>query len=68
VLGSVVSVESDGVPAVFTLVGSAEADLAAGRLSVASPVGRALLGAAVGDDVVVETPRGPVGYRVTALE
>jgi transcription elongation factor GreA len=68
VLGSVVTVESEGIPVTFTLVGSAEANLAAGRLSVMSPVGRALLGAAVGDEVMVETPRGPVDYRVIALE
>jgi transcription elongation factor GreA len=67
VLGSVVTVESEGVDERYTLVGSAEANIAAGRLSVASPVGRALLGAAVGDEVVVETPRGPVTYRVTEL-
>jgi transcription elongation factor GreA len=66
-LGSIVTVETDGLTAEYTLVGSAEADLAAGRLSVASPVGRALLGTTVGDEVVVQTPRGPVGYRVTAL-
>jgi transcription elongation factor GreA len=66
-LGSIVTVETDGLTAEYTLVGSAEADLAAGRLSVASPVGRALLGKTVGDEVVVQTPRGPVGYRVTAL-
>jgi transcription elongation factor GreA len=66
-LGSIVTVETDGLTAEYTLVGSAEADLATGRLSVASPVGRALLGKAVGDEVVVQTPRGPVGYRVTAL-
>jgi transcription elongation factor GreA len=68
VLGSVVTVESDGITDSYTLVGSAEADLASGRLSVVSPVGRALLGSAVGDEVVVDTPRGPVTYLVRALD
>ena len=66
-IGSVVTIEEDGLETGYTLVGSAEADLAAGRLSVASPVGRALLGAVAGDVVTVETPRGSVVYRVVAV-
>ena len=60
-------VEIDGLPTTYTLVGSAEADVAAGRLSVASPVGRALVGAVPGDEVIVETPRGRVVYQVTGV-
>ena len=67
VIGSVVTVEIDGLPTTYTLVGSAEADVAAGRLSVASPVGRALVGAVPGDEVIVETPRGRVVYQVTGV-
>ena len=58
------TVEVDGSTDIYTLVGSAEADPGAGRLSVASPVGRALLGATAGTDVAVKTPRGAVTYRV----
>ncbi len=69
-LGSVVTIVVDGEePSIrYTLVGSAESDLAAGRLSVASPVGRALIGARVDDDVVVATPRGTANYRIVAIE
>ncbi len=66
-LGSVVTVEIDGDEVTYTLVGTAEADPGAGRLSVASPVGRALLGAQAGDEVAVQTPRGAVRYRVVSL-
>ncbi len=66
-LGSVVTVESGGEETVFTLVGSAEANPAAGRLSSASPVGAALLGHRPGDEVEVRTPRGPVRYRVVSI-
>jgi transcription elongation GreA/GreB family factor len=52
----------------YSVVGSNDADLAAGRISTASPVGAALLGARVGDDVQVRTPRGPVAYRVIGIE
>ena len=67
-IGSRVKVEVDGSDAEYTLVSSAEADPAAGRLSVASPVGKALLGSRPGDDVAVETPRGRVAYRVLTVD
>ena len=67
-LGSVVTVEVAGEQLTYSVVGSNDADLAAGRISTASPVGAALLGARVGDDVQVRTPRGPVAYRVIGIE
>jgi transcription elongation factor GreA len=67
-IGSRVTVEVDGIESVYTLVGSAEADPSAGRLSVASPVGKALVGARAGDEVDVQTPRGRAAYRVLAVE
>ena len=51
----------------WTLVGSTEADLAAGRLSAESPVGRALRDATVGETVKIETPRGEKAYTVRKL-
>ena len=67
-LGSRVTVEIDGTTDTYTLVGTAEADPASGRLSVASPVGQALLGAVSGAEVAVKTPRGAVTYRVLTVE
>ncbi len=67
-LGSRIVVEIDGDTDTYTLVGTAEADPSSGRLSVASPVGRALLGAVAGDEVAVKTPRGAVTYRVVSVE
>jgi transcription elongation factor GreA len=63
-LGSTVDVESDGESVTYEIVGSTEAKPSAGRLSNASPVGRALLGARAGDTVVVELPGGSITYRV----
>jgi transcription elongation factor GreA len=51
----------------WTIVGSTEADLAEGKLSAQSPVGRALLGRRVGETVAVQTPRGVRSYRVQQL-
>jgi transcription elongation factor GreA len=63
-LGSRVGFEIDGVAGSLTIVGSAESDPAAGFISAASPVGRALLGRRPGDDVVVRTPGAEVTYRI----
>jgi len=67
VLGSLVTVEQAGDELTYTIVGSTEADPASGRISTASPVGAALLGAKPGDEVEVRTPRGSVRYRVVSI-
>jgi transcription elongation factor GreA len=67
-LGSTVTVEDEtGARMTFVVVGSAEADPAAGRISNVSPVGRALIGRSAGDDVAVVAPRGEVRYRIVEL-
>jgi transcription elongation factor GreB len=52
----------------YRIVGPDEADVKAGRLSVESPLARALLGKEVGESVVVERPRGAVEYTVTQVD
>jgi transcription elongation factor GreA len=59
--------EDAGKTNAWTLVGSTEADLAAGRLSAESPIGRALMNAKVGKPVEVETPRGKKTFVVQKL-
>jgi len=59
--------ESSGKVNTWTLVGSTESNLAEGKLSNESPVGRALRDRAVGESVTVETPRGEKTYRVQKL-
>jgi transcription elongation factor GreA len=67
-IGSTVTVEDvEGDRSTFAIVGSTEADPAAGRISNVSPVGRALLGSHVGDEVTVAAPRGEVRYRVVEI-
>ena len=65
-LGSAVSVSIDGDEQVLTIVGASESDPARGRISSASPVGRALLGREAGDDVVV-APAGERVFRVLSV-
>ena len=59
--------EASGKTNVWTLVGSTEANLAEGRLSAESPIGRALMDAKVGAAVEVETPRGIKAFKVLKL-
>ena len=59
--------EASGTARTWTLVGPTEADMSAGRLSVESPVGRALRDRAVGDKVPVETPSGKKTFQVKTL-
>ena len=68
-LGSVVRVqEDDGAEAIYTLVNPAEASPASGRVSVESPLGRALEGHRAGDEVTVEAPAGSWALKIVAIE
>jgi transcription elongation factor GreA len=66
-IGSTVKVESDDGTESFTIVGSAEAKPAEGRISNESPVGRALLGKKKGEKVVVRVPAGDFTYKVVSI-
>lgn len=59
--------EGTGETNTWTLVGSTEANLAEGRLSAESPIGRALRDAEPGAPVEVETPRGARTFVVQKL-
>lgn len=67
-LGSRVRVEVDGDEVDLQVVGTAEADSRAGRISSVSPVGAALMGRRVGDAVTVLTPAGDTRYVIVAIE
>jgi transcription elongation factor GreA len=66
-LGSVVTVDDEGDSVAYTIVGADESDPKVGRISSSSPVGRALVGRNVGDDVVVATPAGERRYRILGI-
>lgn len=52
----------------FKIVGSTEADSLKGKISNESPVGKALIGAKVGDTVSLETQAGNVQYRILEIQ
>lgn len=53
---------------VYQIVGEDEADVRAGRISVGSPIARAIMGKEVGDEIVVKAPAGDIHYEIEAVE
>ena len=54
--------------ATYTIVGVDEADLKHGKISIESPIARALIGKQLDDEVKVRTPKGIIEYEVINLE
>jgi len=67
--GSRVTVEDleEGEEIVYHLVFPEEADVAQGRISLGSPLGRALLNRSDGDEIEVQTPKGKRRYQIIDL-
>jgi len=68
-VGNHVTIQEAGEPPeTYHMVGAKEADPPNGRISNESPIGRALLGHRVGDDVMVETPGGQIHLKILKIE
>ena len=52
----------------YQIVGDVEADVKAGRISISSPIARALIGKTVGDSVEVTAPGGARAYEITEVQ
>ena len=66
--GSTLEVEDEnGETETYHLVGAIESDPASGRISVESPVGRALVGKRAGDKVSVTVPSGTLSLKIKAV-
>ncbi len=69
VFGATVSLlDEDDKEVVYQIVGQYEADAKSGRISYSSPLGKALIGRRVGDEVEVITPSGEKYYEIAKLE
>lgn len=66
-VGSVVEVKDEFGKQTFTIVGPAEVDVAEGRISMESPVGKALLGHKVGEQVEVQSPGGARQLKIVKV-
>jgi transcription elongation factor GreA len=69
VFGAQVELEdqTDGARVVYQVVGEDEADIRAGRISVTSPIARALVGKSEGEVVAVTSPGGTRSYEIIAV-
>ena len=66
-LGSSVVVKIGEKKETFTVVGEWEADPSEKKISHESPLGKALLGKAVGDEIEVEAPAGKMLYKIVSI-
>lgn len=69
-LGSRIKVQEVGQDdeELFNMVGAAEANPLEGKISNESPLGKALLGKHIGDEVEVEAPNGKINFKIVAIE
>jgi transcription elongation factor GreA len=66
-LGNTVVLKGSGSDKTFTIVGSVEADPMSGKISDESPIGKALMGKKMGDDVEIITPSSTTVYKISAI-
>lgn len=52
----------------YQIVGEDEADIPSGKISVASPISRAVMGKSEGDEVIVRAPAGDIDYEIEKVE
>lgn len=68
-VGSCVTVQEGDYPAeTYYLVGATEADPRNGKISNESPIGQALIGAHLGDEVTAKTPGGEIKLKILKIE
>ncbi len=59
--------QANGMKMTYTLVAQSEADLKTGKISVDSPIGKGLLGKAVGDVAQIQVPNGTISLEVVSI-
>lgn len=59
--------QANGIKMTYTLVAQSEADLKTGKISVDSPIGKGLLGKAVGDVAQIQVPNGTISLEVVSI-
>ena len=59
-----IKTQTNGMEMTYTLVAESEADLAKGKISVNSPIGKGLLGKSVGDVAEIKVPNGIMKFEI----
>ena len=69
IFGATVTVaDDDDKKVVYQIVGEHESDIKSGRLAIAAPLARALIGKKIGDIAEVNTPKGQQTYEIQKIE
>lgn len=67
--GATITLSSDGgKETIYQIVGADESDVAAGKLSITSPVARQLIGKEAGDEITIRTPAGARTYEIISVD
>lgn len=66
-IGSVVTLSDGKTRRTFNIVGDLEADPAQGKLSLLSPIGKAIAKRNAGSEIRIETPRGEITYKIVSV-
>lgn len=66
-IGSKVTISDGENERIYTIVGDFEANPAEGKLSLLSPIGKALEGKKSGDEIHLDLPKGKVSYKILSL-
>lgn len=67
-IGNTVTLSDGKNERTFTIVGDFEANPSEGKISLLSPIGKAVDGKKIGDEAHLETPRGKIIYSITAIQ
>lgn len=59
--------QANGMVMTYTLVADGEADLASGKISINSPIGKGLLGKSVGDIAAIQVPNGIINFEILEI-
>ncbi|MEX0962652.1 MAG: transcription elongation factor GreA, partial [Pseudohongiellaceae bacterium] len=64
---TLINLETDAT-VIYQIVGEDEADVPKGKISVSSPIARAIMGKSEGDEIVVNAPAGDIEYEIDKVE
>lgn len=67
-VSSIVLVQSGDQKIEYTVVGDTEADPISNKISLSSPIGSALMGKKVGDEVIIKLPKGDTKYKILSID
>jgi transcription elongation factor GreA len=67
-IGNTVTLTDGENERIYTIVGDFEANPSEGKISLLSPLGKAVDGKKLGEEAILETPRGKITYKIAAIK